>query len=220
VTPAWATHAALLRGRRPWTLIRAIHSLEPAVALAALVVLAPLMISIALIICVLARRGPLVRHTRVGWRGGPLRVLKFRTMWEQDSPCSSLLAIEEVSGIVPARKTLADPRVTSRFARWCRRHSLDELPQLVNVARGEMSFVGPRPITRAELDSYYGKWADEVLSMRPGLAGLWQIMGRNRLDYGQRRRLDVFLVRRISIRLYARILLRTVPLILIGEGAY
>ncbi len=125
-----------------------------------------------------------------------------------------------MGGIVPAEKTVGDPRVTSRFAAWCRRHSLDELPQLFNVARGEMSFVGPRPITRAELERYYGKSAEEVLSLRPGLVGLWQVMGRNRLSYRQRRRLDVFLVRRISVRLYARILLRTVPLILVGEGAY
>lgn len=220
MTPAWATDAAFPGTRRQWTVLRAIHAIEPAFAAVALIMLAPLMILIALTIAALARRSPLVRHLRVGWRGAPLRVLKFRTMWEPGAARSPLLTIEEVGGFVPAEKTLGDARVTSRFAAWCRRHSLDELPQLVNVARGEMSFVGPRPITRAELDTYYGQSADEVLSMRPGLAGLWQIMGRNRLGYGQRRRLDVFLVRTISVKLYAKILLRTVPLILIGDGAY
>jgi exopolysaccharide production protein ExoY len=220
VTPAWATNAAALRTRRRWTVLRVIHTIEPAVAAMALLALAPLMISIALIISVLARRCPLVRHTRVGWRGVPLRVLKFRTMWERGGPRSSLFAIEDVAGNIPPEKTARDPRVTSRFAAWCRRHSLDELPQLVNVARREMSFVGPRPITRGELDSYYGKSTGEVLSKRPGLVGLWQVLGRNRLSYAQRRRLDVFLVRRSSTKLYVRILLRAVPLILVGDGAY
>jgi len=141
-------------------------------------------------------------------------------MWNSSDPRSSFLSIEEVTGAIPAKKTAPDPRVTSRFAAWCRRHSLDELPQLVNVARGEMSFIGPRPITRAELDRYYGESTDEVLSLRPGLIGLWQVMGRNRLSYSQRRRLDLFLVRRCSAKLYAKILLRAVPLILRADGAY
>lgn len=185
-----------------------------------LVVLAPFMILIALIISILARRSPLVRHVRVGWRGVPLRVLKFRTMWEPGGPRSSFLAIEEVAGTIPAEKTSVDPRVTSRFAAWCRRHSLDELPQLVNIVRGEMSFVGPRPITRSELDDYYGDSTDEVLSLRPGLIGLWQVMGRNRLSYAQRRQLDLLLIRKSSARFYASILIRAIPLILIGDGAY
>ena len=113
-----------------------------------------------------------------------------------------------------------DPRVTSRFARWCRRHSLDELPQLFHVVRGEMSFVGPRPITRAELDYYYGAVAPEVLSARPGLAGLWQVRGRNHLTYAKRRRLDLFLVRRGTARLYLRIVGRTLWKVINGNGAY
>lgn len=141
-------------------------------------------------------------------------------MWEPGTPRAPLFTIEDVGGAVPAEKAMPDPRVTSRFAAWCRRHSLDELPQLVNVARGEMSFVGPRPVTRAELDTYYGKSTREVLSIRPGLIGLWHVMGRNRLSYPQRRRLDLFLARRSSMRLYLTILVRAVPMILIGDGAY
>ena len=98
--------------------------------------------------------------------------------------------------------------------------SLDEMPQLVHVIRGEMSLVGPRPITRAELDAYYGNAAAEVLSLRPGITGLWQVMGRNRLTYAQRRRLDLWLVRRASPRLFFAILARTVPRVLSGRGAY
>jgi lipopolysaccharide/colanic/teichoic acid biosynthesis glycosyltransferase len=117
-------------------------------------------------------------------------------------------------------KTECDRRISSSFAAWCRRHSLDEIPQLVHIVRGEMSFVGPRPITRAELDAHYEDCAPEVLSLRPGLTGLWQVMGRNRLTYAQRRRLDLLLVRRASPRFFLAILIRTIRCVLRGYGAY
>ncbi len=111
-------------------------------------------------------------------------------------------------------------RVACRFARWCRRYSIDELPQLLHVLRGEMSLVGPRPITQGELARYYGNDAAEVLELRPGITGLWQSTGRNRLTYRQRRRLDLSLVRRYSLRLYLIILWRTIPRALSGKGAW
>ena len=97
---------------------------------------------------------------------------------------------------VPAFKAARDPRVTSRLALFCRRFSLDELPQLIHVVSGSMRLVGPRPITRIEWNEYYGVSSVEVLSVRPGLTGLWQVMGRNGLTYAQRRRLaDLFYAR-------------------------
>jgi lipopolysaccharide/colanic/teichoic acid biosynthesis glycosyltransferase len=146
-------------------------------------------------------------------------MLKFRTMWEPGSYPAGRFAIESVSGLVPTSKRSADPRVKSRFAAFCRRHSLDELPQLYHVARGEMSLVGPRPITVGELGDYYGSAADEVLSVRPGLTGLWQVRGRSRLSYARRKRLDLLLVRRGSPSLYLQILLRSVPKVLTGRDA-
>lgn len=197
-----------------------IRTAEPLAAGLLLVLLAPALVVLAAIIAILAGGCPLVRHERVGWRGAPLPILKFRTMWPREGLRSPMFAIERVSGSVPVRKAMPDPRVTSRFARWCRRHSLDELPQLFHVLRREMSFVGPRPITRAELDTYYGSAAAEVLSVRPGLAGLWQVRGRNDLTYAKRRRLDLFLVRRGTARLYLRIAGRTLWKVLNGSGAY
>ncbi len=175
--------------------------------------------TIAIIVAVLSRRSPLVSHTRVGWRGAPLPVLKFRTMWTDSEPPRRLAVIEDVSGSVPAYKSAGDPRVTSRFAAFCRRFSVDELPQLYHVARGEMSLVGPRPITLAELEKYYGDRADEVISLRPGLTGLWQISGRSRLSYEERKRLDLLLVRGFSPALYFSILLRSIPKVLSGSDA-
>jgi lipopolysaccharide/colanic/teichoic acid biosynthesis glycosyltransferase len=110
--------------------------------------------------------------------------------------------------------------VASSFSAFCRRHSLDELPQLIHVALGEMSLVGPRPITSAELDEHYRGCIQEVLSVKPGITGLWQLMGRNRLTYAQRRRLDLFLVRRAGLGLYLRVLLHAVPVTLSADGAY
>ena len=145
-------------------------------------------------------------------------MLKFRTMWDECGTAS--LALENVSGPVPASKLRGDQRVNSGFAAFCRRHSLDELPQLYHVARGKMSLVGPRPITIEELQAHYGPAADEVLSVRPGMTGLWQVMGHSRLTYATRRRLDLLLVRHASPGFYLRILLRSVPGVVSGRDAY
>ena len=186
----------------------------------ALLLLAPFGAVVAIIIYFLSRSTPLVRHTRVGWRGAPLPMLKFRTMWSSGEVSGRLLAIENVSGEIPSTKGAADTRVGSRFAAFCRRHSIDELPQFFHVIRGEMSLVGPRPITRAELEQYYRDCADEVVSVRPGISGLWQIMGRNDLTYAERKYLDLILVREASASLYFSILVRSIPKVLSGSGSY
>jgi exopolysaccharide production protein ExoY len=201
------------------TSLDVIYILERVVAFLACVLLTPVAVSIAVVIFALSRRSPLVCHTRVGWQGAPLPMLKFRTMWTGGEPRGRFLSIEKVSGTVPASKGIPDSRVTSRFAAFCRRYSLDELPQLYHVARGEMSLVGPRPITLAELKSYYGDCADEVVSLRPGLTGLWQLRGRNKLPYAERKRLDLVFVRSASAALYLSILLRSIPKILTGSGS-
>jgi lipopolysaccharide/colanic/teichoic acid biosynthesis glycosyltransferase len=147
-------------------------------------------------------------------------MLKIRTMWSPGESSQGGWVERVADARVPARKGAPDPRVTSSFARLLRRYSIDELPQLVHVATGRMRFVGPRPLTSQEIETYYGPAALEVLSVPPGLTGLWQIMGRNRLTYAQRRRLDVFLVRHASPRLFARILLATPGRVLSGQDAW
>jgi lipopolysaccharide/colanic/teichoic acid biosynthesis glycosyltransferase len=158
----------------------------------------------------LCRKWPIVKHARIGQFGEPFGMMKLRTMWGGPAVDESL------EGIKPAD----DPRVTSRFARLCRRYSVDELPQLLHVISGKMSFVGPRPLTQRELDRYYGGSAGEVLRALPGLTGLWQVKGRSRLSYRQRRRLDLFLVRHSTIGLRAVILWRTVPQVLAGRDSW
>jgi exopolysaccharide production protein ExoY len=196
------------------------------IGLAAVVVLSPFLAAIAVAIFFLSGRAPLVAHRRLGRDGRPFWMLKFRTMWSADRGPSrgslgSVRLIEQLRGeTVPEVKTSSDPRVTSRFAAFCRRHSIDELPQLWHVARGEMSLVGPRPMTPPEWAKYYGESAAEVLRLKPGLSGLWQTRGRNRLTYRQRRRLDIFLARHYCLLLYLWILGQTLPRVFAGRDAW
>jgi lipopolysaccharide/colanic/teichoic acid biosynthesis glycosyltransferase len=180
----------------------------------------PLLAACALALGLLSGRTPLIAHRRVGWRGAPLWMFKLRTMWDdQTVRGAGLIArIEDDAG--PELKSADDSRVSCRFARFCRRHSIDELPQLWHVISGEMSLVGPRPVTRRELDLHYGAHSDEVLQAKPGLAGLWQISGRNRLTYAERCRLDLRLVRERSVPLYCAILLRTLPEVFHGQNSW
>lgn len=148
---------------------------------------------------------------------------KLRTMWgpADPKPGQGPWLIERLKGgTVPQLKRSDDPRVTSAFAAVCRKYSIDELPQLWLVVRGDLSLVGPRPMTREELSLYYGRSAAEILRFKPGLTGLWQIRGRSSLNYRQRRRLDLFLVRHWSPRLYGAILIATVPRVLTGKDAW
>jgi exopolysaccharide production protein ExoY len=187
-----------------------------------LILVSPVLVAVLGTAWILSLRTPLVAHLRVGQFGDPLWVYKVRTMWGgAESHRQRKGWVEYLSDpVVPAAKTGRDPRVTSRFAAFCRRHSLDELPQMFQVATGRMRLAGPRPMTQIELDLHYGGVQTELLAVPPGLTGLWQVMGRNRLSYSQRRRLDLFLVRHANWKLRALILVRTVKEILTPRHAW
>jgi lipopolysaccharide/colanic/teichoic acid biosynthesis glycosyltransferase len=195
---------------------------ERVAALVLLIVTLPLTAISALLIRILSGRTPLIAHRRVGQYGATLWVLKLRTMWDPRARGASaggaVEYIHDEGG--PGRKLESDPRVPGRFPQFLRRHSIDELPQLWHVIWGDMSLVGPRPVTERELRLHYGGSADEVLRLRPGLAGLWQVSGRNRLAYADRRRLDLEFVRNRSFGMYVGILLRTVPEVLRGHNSW
>lgn len=174
-----------------------------AVDLAVLVVVAVPAFALGLVCALAVRltsRGPvLFRQERIGMGGRPFEVLKFRTMVAGDNP------------IVP------DAARITAVGRWLRRFSLDELPQLVNVARGEMSVVGPRPTLRYQVERYDDRqW--QRLSVRPGLTGLAQIRGRNALSWAERIEHDLEYVQTQSVLLDARILAGTARVMLTGEG--
>jgi exopolysaccharide production protein ExoY len=202
---------------------QAVYICERLASVALLAALSPVIVGSAAALFLLSGRSPLIAHRRVGWRGATLWMLKLRTMWGHEDAGAGRRSgwieyIDDNRG--PQLKQAADPRVNNRFARFCRRHSIDELPQLWHVIRGEMSLVGPRPMTEGELRRYYEAFAEEVLDMKPGIAGLWQVSGRNQLSYPERRQLDLKLVRRRSIRMYLDILARAVPEVLTGANSW
>jgi lipopolysaccharide/colanic/teichoic acid biosynthesis glycosyltransferase len=153
---------------------------------------------------------------RTGKGGRRFRMYKFRTMVRDAAALKQqLMHLNEHSG--PDFKITDDPRVT-RIGRWLRKTSLDELPQVWNVLRGDMSLVGPRP-TSFEMQSYH-LWHTERLEVVPGLTGLWQVNGRGDLDFDDRVRLDIEYIERRCLRLDLVILLRTFTAVFKQQGAY
>jgi undecaprenyl-phosphate galactose phosphotransferase len=160
-------------------------------------------------------------HTRIGRHGRPFRCLKFRTMApDAERRLAEILERDPRAAAEwqRTRKLKNDPRVT-RIGRFLRRTSLDELPQLINVIKGEMSLVGPRPVTAEEVEAY-GEHRDCYLQSRPGITGLWQVSGRNQLDFRRRVHLDAFYVQNWSLFRDIVILLMTIRVVFSGRGAY
>jgi exopolysaccharide production protein ExoY len=195
---------------------------ERAAGLLLLLLASPILIGSALIVAVLSRRSPLVAHLRIGRHNRPFWMLKLRSMWEPDAWTARSKGWIEYVATEPTEndKAVHDPRITSRFAAFCRRHSVDEIPQFWHVLRGEMSLVGPRPLTRIELLRYYGPYASELVSVNPGLTGLWQVSGRSAIKFPERAALDLKLVRELTPQMYLTILLRTFSALIIGQGAW
>ncbi|HWK28847.1 MAG TPA: sugar transferase [Solirubrobacter sp.] len=187
------------------------------VAAVLLVLLSPLLTLIALAVR-LTSRGPIIyRSYRPGIGGEPFACLKFRTMFvDADERQAALEPFNEVGGAL--FKMRHDPRVT-RVGRVLRRYSLDELPQLINVLRGQMSLVGPRPLPQRDFDQLED-WHKKRYLVLPGLTGLWQVSGRSELDFDDLVRLDFLYLERWSVGMDFAILLKTVPAVLMRRGAY
>lgn len=196
-----------------------IHAVDFAMALAALVFLAPLMLLVALVIMVFDPGPVIFSHKRLGKNGRSFGCLKFRTMVvDSERRLQELLQndAEAQSRWQIHRKLENDPRITW-LGRFLRKSSIDELPQLMNVLRGEMSIVGPRPIVQAEVPNY-GRYFAHYVSVRPGITGLWQVGGRNDVSYRRRVALDVVYARHRSVTLNMRIMGLTVPAVVSARG--
>ena len=182
-----------------------------------LILLSPFLLIIALAIRLDSRGPALFRQYRVGRYGKQFQVVKFRSMVRDAEALKGEVShLNEAQGAM--FKIREDPRVT-RTGRFLRRTSLDELPQLWNVLRGDMSLVGPRPALPEEV-AEYAEWHRQRLATAPGMTGLWQVSGRSELPFDEMVLLDIYYVENWSPFLDLSILLRTVPLILSGSGAY
>ncbi len=185
-------------------------------ALALIVVFSPLFLVLALLIKLTSRGPVLYRQTRCGLGGRRFTLYKFRSMHaDADLRREELEALNEMDG--PVFKISNDPRSTT-VGRFMRKFSLDELPQLVNILRGDMSFVGPRPPLPEEVEKYE-RWQRRRLRMQPGLTCLWALEGRNRLNFRRWMELDLEYIDNWSMALDWKILLKTIPVVLLGRGA-
>jgi exopolysaccharide biosynthesis polyprenyl glycosylphosphotransferase len=215
-----------LLGLRP---LRLSHSsrllkrgLDVGLSLAGLVVLAPLFALVAAAIK-LETRGPVFfRQVRMGADEETFRIYKFRTMVvdaeERKSSIAHLNKYAQPGGDVRMFKAVDDPRVT-RVGHFLRRYSLDELPQLLNVLRGEMSLVGPRPLILDE-DQHVAHWARRRLNLRPGITGVWQVLGRNEIPFDEMTKLDYLYVTNWSLFNDLKLIARTVPAVFNPRDAY
>ena len=200
----------------PW-----IRIIDIIVSAALLIFFAPLMLLVALAIYCSDPGRVIFSQQRLGKDGRYFRCYKFRSMViDAEAALQRLLATDAEARRAweVDHKLKNDPRITS-MGRFLRRSSLDELPQLFNVLRGDMSLVGPRPICDAEIVRY-GRYFDEYCSVRPGITGLWQISGRNDVSYRRRVTMDVVFARNQSVNLYIHILIYTLPAVFLARGSY
>lgn len=195
-------------------------TLNQGVALLLLVVLAPVLLVIAFLIWRRDGAPVLFAHYRVGQDGKLFRCMKFRSMLRNsEQVLADLLRDDPLARAEWTRdqKLTNDPRITP-IGHFLRKSSLDELPQLLNVLRGEMNLVGPRPVTVAEL-TRYGRVRWHYLRVRPGMTGLWQVSGRNNTTYDERVALDRHYVEQRSLLGDVAILVRTVRVVVLREGS-
>ncbi len=192
------------------------RALDFVMALVVLAVLSPLLLILAALVKLTSRGPILFRQTRCGLGARKFTLYKFRSMRaDADLIREELEALNEVDG--PVFKIKNDPRCTP-VGRFMRKFSLDELPQLVNIIKGDMSFVGPRPPLPAEVEKYE-RWQRRRLRMQPGLTCLWALEGRSKLSFRRWMELDLEYIDHWSMGLDWKILLRTIPVVLLGRGA-
>jgi exopolysaccharide production protein ExoY len=196
-------------------------AMNVAIATLALIFLAPLMIVVALLVWAQDGGPAIFAHRRLGRDGRHFRCLKFRSMAaDAEARLNDLLARDPAARAEWEKdhKLRNDPRVT-KLGAFLRKSSLDELPQLINVLKGEMSLVGPRPIVDAEA-AKYGRRFRFYASVKPGITGLWQVSGRNDTSYRTRVAMDCVYASHRNVLMDARILVATVPAVLMSRGSY
>ncbi len=188
-----------------------------------IIITLPITIPIAIAIKLTDGGSIFYKHTRIGYKGKKFEVIKFRSMYmDADKRLKDILendskAREEWEKTFKLKN---DPRVTP-IGKFLRKTSLDELPQFLNVLKGDMSVVGPRPVVEEELKKYYKENAEIYMSVKPGITGYWQVEGRSDIeDYQERVKMDVWYVKNMNFWLDLKIILKTIWVMIKGKGAY
>ena len=181
------------------------------------IVLSPFFLIISLLIKVTSKGPVFFVHERVGLNGKKFKLIKFRTMVNNAEEMIASFSPEQKKEWEENYKLKDDPRIT-KIGKFLRRTSLDELPQLINILKGDMSIVGPRPVVDEELN-WYGDKKDKLLSVKPGLTGWWAVNGRSNVPYPERCDLELYYVDHISFALDAIIILKTLGVIIKKDGA-
>ena len=181
------------------------------------IVLSPFFLIISIFIKGTSKGPVFFVHERVGLNGKKFKLIKFRTMVNNAEEMIASFSPEQKKEWEENYKLKDDPRIT-KIGKFLRRTSLDELPQLINILKGDMSIVGPRPVVDEELN-WYGDKKDKLLSVKPGLTGWWAVNGRSNVPYPERCDLEIYYVDHISFALDAIIILKTLGVIIKKDGA-
>ena len=188
----------------------------------AIILLSPIFLALSLAVKLTSFGPILFKDKRIGLNGKEIKVLKFRTMYaDAESNIRKYLTPEQLSAWVRERKLDNDPRIT-KVGKFLRKTSLDELPQLFNIFAGTLSLVGPRPITKIELEENYSEYQQcKLIQVKPGLTGYWQVYGRSDVDYasGERQKEELAYLPKRSIFFDLKLMAMTVPAVLAHKGA-
>ena len=182
-----------------------------------IIVLSPLFIIISLVVKISSKGSVFFIHERIGFQGKKFKLIKFRTMVDNAEDMIAAFTPEQKKEWEENFKLKDDPRIT-KIGKFLRKTSLDELPQLINILKGDMSFVGPRPIVEDEL-SWYGDNKEKLLSVKPGLTGWWAVNGRSDIPYPERCDLELYYVDHFSFGLDLKIIIKTLGAIIKKDGA-
>lgn len=201
--------------KRPYFYIKRIFDFL--VSLFALIILSPVFLVLALIIKINSKGSVFFKHKRIGKNGKYIYIYKFRTMVENAEELIKKFDKKQKEEFEKNFKLENDPRIT-KVGKFLRKTSLDELPQLINILKGDMSLVGPRPVVDGEIDKY-GFKKNKFLSVTPGLTGYWACNGRSDIDYDERIKMELYYVDHCSLILDIKIILKTVVAVIKKEGA-
>lgn len=209
------TYKEVLTKKTPYKVVKRI--MDVVLSSIALVVLSPVFAIIAAAIK-LESKGPVFfKHTRIGKNGKIIKIYKFRSMVENAENLIQKFTPEQMKEYKENYKLTDDPRIT-KVGKFLRKTSLDELPQLINIIKGELSIIGPRPVVQEELEKY-GSDAKKFLSVTPGLTGYWAANGRSCTSYEQRMEMELFYVDNLSFKMDVKVFFKTIEAVIKREGA-